>query len=349
MLMARARREPGRASIFVAALEMSRPAHDPTRTRHPVVPANPAISRPAGGYVACSTAHMIKITRISDPTAPVTRLRVEGRIVLRAADEVAHACSAALAESAPVLLDLGGVAFVDAAGAEALAALEHRMVTIVGCSPFIGALLRSHGQLGDDADSHDDRELTARVRNGDPAALETLVRHEGPRMLATARRLLRDEHEARASVAEAFAATPTVPAGTTLTTWLHRSLATAAGRRLRDRRPAPAVSIDALVPRFDATGHWLDPVLPFTLPDDHDAASSALASALDRLPEPVRTIVVLRDVEQLEATEVAELTGTTAARVRGELHRGRQALRTLLARERAAYEAEAPARVASPT
>lgn len=95
---------------------------------------------------------MIKITRLSDATAPVVRLRVEGRIVLRAASEIEHACRDALAEGLPVLLDVSGVAFVDAAGAETLAALERRTATIVGCSPFIGALLRSHRESDDEGD-----------------------------------------------------------------------------------------------------------------------------------------------------------------------------------------------------
>ena len=43
----------------------------------------------------------------------------------------------------------------------------------------------------------DERALVAALKRGDEAAFETLVRVYGPRLLAVARRLLRDDDAAR--------------------------------------------------------------------------------------------------------------------------------------------------------
>jgi len=54
---------------------------------------------------------------------------------------------------------------------------------------------------------------------------------------------------------------------------------------------------------------------------------------IDRLPERYRTVLLLRDIEELDTQESADLLGTTPNTVKIRLHRARQALRTLLERE----------------
>jgi RNA polymerase sigma-70 factor (ECF subfamily) len=56
-------------------------------------------------------------------------------------------------------------------------------------------------------------------------------------------------------------------------------------------------------------------------------------AAIDRLPERYRTVLVLRDIEELDTEEAASVLGVTANAVKIRLHRARQALRTLLERE----------------
>src|SRR5262245_35761675 len=50
----------------------------------------------------------------------------------------------------------------------------------------------------------DESDLVARLRRGDEAAFEVVVRRYGSRLLATARRLLGNEADARDAVQEAF-------------------------------------------------------------------------------------------------------------------------------------------------
>jgi RNA polymerase sigma-70 factor (ECF subfamily) len=53
-------------------------------------------------------------------------------------------------------------------------------------------------------------------------------------------------------------------------------------------------------------------------------------AAIDQLPETYRTVLMLRDIEELDTPEVATMLGISANAVKIRLHRARQALRTLL-------------------
>ena len=52
--------------------------------------------------------------------------------------------------------------------------------------------------------------------------------------------------------------------------------------------------------------------------------------AIDRLPEAYRTVLLLRDIEELDTEQTAEALGLSKAAVKTRLHRARQALRQLL-------------------
>ena len=53
-------------------------------------------------------------------------------------------------------------------------------------------------------------------------------------------------------------------------------------------------------------------------------------AAIDQLPETYRTVLLLRDIDEMDTPEVAQLLGITPNAVKIRLHRARQALRTLL-------------------
>jgi RNA polymerase sigma-70 factor (ECF subfamily) len=53
-------------------------------------------------------------------------------------------------------------------------------------------------------------------------------------------------------------------------------------------------------------------------------------ACMERLPEAYRTILLLRDIEELDTQETASLLGVSTSTVRTRLHRARLALRTLL-------------------
>ena len=189
------------------------------------------------------------------------------------------------------------------------------------------------------ATATDADDLLAALRRGEEPAFETLVRAQTGPLLAVARRILRDEDEARDVVQEAFALAFQRLAGfhgdCRISTWLFRITANAALMRLRARRRRPEQSLDELLPRFHDDGHRVIPEGDRSIPDPELATQRGelrrlVRDAIDRLPERYRTVLLLRELGDLSTEEVAAMLGITANAVKIRLHRARQALRELL-------------------
>ena len=184
-------------------------------------------------------------------------------------------------------------------------------------------------------------ELLRRLRAGDERAFEEIVRADTGRMLATARRILRSEDDAREAVQDAFLsalrALPHFSGESRLSTWIHRILINAALAKLRTRRRHPEESIDDLLPRFDLDGRRCEGQMNSFEGGEarlERAELRALVQAcIGRLPEGYRIVLVLRDIEEINTEETSVLLGLRLQAVRTRLHRARQALRTMLARE----------------
>jgi len=105
----------------------------------------------------------------------------------------------------------------------------------------------------------DEPQLVARLRAGEESAFEQLVRSTSGRLLAAARRLLRNEEDARDAVQSAFIrafqSLSRFREESRLSTWLHRILVNEALMRLRSRARGEEESIDPLLPTFVADGH----------------------------------------------------------------------------------------------
>jgi RNA polymerase sigma-70 factor, ECF subfamily len=181
-------------------------------------------------------------------------------------------------------------------------------------------------------------EEVARLRAGDEEASAALVRKYGGRLLAVARRFLRCEEDSADAVQEAFLAAfrylDQFEGNSSLGTWLHRIVVNACLTKLRAQSRSRAMPIDDLLPTFDETGHHTRPVRPW----EEQALSqltraetrSQVRACIERVPEPYRTVLLLRDIEELNTDQTAEQLGITAGAVKTRLHRARQALRTLL-------------------
>lgn len=83
---------------------------------------------------------MLRITAEST-TDGVERFRLEGTLTDAYVAEVGRVVSPVLARPGRVSLDLSGVTFVDAAGAQLLRGLVTRNVEVHGCSLFVAHLL----------------------------------------------------------------------------------------------------------------------------------------------------------------------------------------------------------------
>ncbi len=180
--------------------------------------------------------------------------------------------------------------------------------------------------------------LLDRLRAGEEAAFEELVHREGGRLLALTRHLLRGEEEARDAVQETFLAAfrslDRFRGESSLSTWLHRIAVNTALMRLRSSSRHPEVSIEELLPRFDDQGRHASPVASWN-PSPADVVlqretREQVRAAIERLPLPYRTVLVLRDIEELSTEETAGVLSLTTTAVKVRLHRARLALRTLL-------------------
>jgi RNA polymerase sigma-70 factor, ECF subfamily len=185
-----------------------------------------------------------------------------------------------------------------------------------------------------------EKEYLERLRRGEDAAFEELVRENAGRMLSVARRLLGSEEEARDAVQEAFLsafrALGRFQGDSRLSTWLHRIAVNAALMRLRAKRRRPEEYIEDLQPRFREDGHFEPAPRPWqeggAVLLEREELHAEVRSAIAVLPEPYRDVLWHRDIEELDTAETARLLGLTSAAVKTRLHRARAALREALDR-----------------
>ncbi len=184
----------------------------------------------------------------------------------------------------------------------------------------------------------DEKHLIARLREGDAASYEQLVRTYGGRMLAVARRFLRNQEDARDCVQEAFlqafGSIDRFEERSSLGSWLHRIVVNAALMKIRAQKRRPEESLDDLLPQFDADGSRPEREAEFTVPLEtllgRSQTRELVRRSIDRLPEGYRNLLILRDIEGYNTQEAAALLGLTPGAVKTRLHRARGALKSLL-------------------
>jgi RNA polymerase sigma-70 factor (ECF subfamily) len=198
-----------------------------------------------------------------------------------------------------------------------------------------------HGMLSRPSVAAGAAALLEGMRRGDHAAYEAFVRQYTGRAVAVARRLLRNEDDARDAVQDAFLqvfrSIDSFRGDANVSTWLHRVVVNAALMKLRSASRRPETSLDELLPVFDEDGHHADPSQTAPLSAeamvDREQQRALVRACIAQLPDQYRAIITLRDFEELDTGEVAALLGITENAVKIRLHRARQALATLLRRE----------------
>jgi RNA polymerase sigma-70 factor (ECF subfamily) len=180
-------------------------------------------------------------------------------------------------------------------------------------------------------------DLIARLRAGDEDAFASLVRTNGGRLLASARRFFANRDDAHEVVQDAFLsayrALDSFKGQALLSTWLHRILVNCCLMKLRSRRRRPEESLEGLLPVFSEGGQEVSPSLPWKPFEDELARRQACAlvrTLIQQLPETHRAVLLLRDIEERDTAETADLLGISENAVKIRLHRARQALRSLL-------------------
>ncbi len=189
---------------------------------------------------------------------------------------------------------------------------------------------RSRARVGYEVDP--DRTLVDEAIAGSHGAFETLVRRYQTRVVNFALAIVRDTGEAEDVAQETFLrahrSLGRFRGESSFKTWIYTIAAntarTAMARRGRRQRVGDQ-SLDA-----DET-RGADQV-PAVAPDPEAllVTRDAIDRALATLPEELRLAVVLRDVEGLDYTEIARVTGAPIGTVESRIFRARRKLRTLL-------------------
>jgi RNA polymerase sigma-70 factor (ECF subfamily) len=181
-------------------------------------------------------------------------------------------------------------------------------------------------------------EWITRLQAGDDQAFEELVLRYGARLFAVARHLLPRGEDAQDAVQEAFLAAcrsiRSFRGECALSTWLHRIALNAALMKLRAARRHPEAPIEDLLPAFDTQGRHAAPIVGWQRTPEEAMLQSEtrerVRDAIDRLPLAYRTVLLLRDIEELSTQETAAILEVSENAVKIRLHRARMALRTLL-------------------
>jgi RNA polymerase sigma-70 factor, ECF subfamily len=186
-----------------------------------------------------------------------------------------------------------------------------------------------------DAAGLPDDEVVRRVREGEAALFEVLMRRYNQRLYRAARSIVKDEDEAedvmQQAYVNAFQHLDQFAGRASFATWLTRiAVHEALARR---RRRGRAVEIEAMQSDDGEAG-----ALTSTDPDPEEQALTGelrrtLEAALDCLSPMYRVVFVLREVEGLGTAETASCLETSEDVVKTRLHRARALLqRELLAR-----------------
>jgi RNA polymerase sigma-70 factor, ECF subfamily len=186
--------------------------------------------------------------------------------------------------------------------------------------------------VSDDPVQRRDLILIERARSGDLDAFNDLVVLYQDSMFALVVRMVPDRDQASDAVQEAFFSAYRNLAGFrggSVKSWLNRICVNAAmdQQRARKRRPVQPY------PEFEDES-WQPPAGPEADPERtavHAERSRAIATALTRITDDQRTAIVLYDVEGYDYGEIAEMTGVSLGTVKSRIHRGRLALRDVLA------------------
>jgi RNA polymerase sigma-70 factor (ECF subfamily) len=177
-----------------------------------------------------------------------------------------------------------------------------------------------------------DEEVVARVLDGDTSLFEILMRRYNQRLFRVARGILTDDTEAEDVAQEAWLRAFRELAGfrgeARFATWLTRIACHEALARANKRRRLVPINGGG-----DGGGEPPEPPAETPGPEREVASrelQALLQEAVEVLPDPLRTVFCLREIELLSTEETAEALGLTVENVRVRLHRAKRSLRQTL-------------------
>ncbi len=188
-----------------------------------------------------------------------------------------------------------------------------------------------------------ERDLVLRLRAGDEAAFTKLVAEHHRPLVRLARTFVHGEAVAEEVVQETWLAVldgiGSFEERSSLKTWIFRILVNRA--RTRAKRQGREVPFDVDVEahpdegRVSGGGFWMDGGPKRWGESDIDTKRivEIVRREVENLPPAQRAVVIMRDVEGMDAKEVCNVLGIQETHQRVLLHRGRSMLRAKIERE----------------
>ena len=182
-----------------------------------------------------------------------------------------------------------------------------------------------------------DLELAADIARRDAGAVRLVMRRNNQRLFRAAWRILRNREDAEDAVQsgylKAFAAIKSFAGRSSLSTWLTRIVTNNALAHARAARRRRSLLEESEVPILDDYREMLMRGSMSVSPERAVARGQIrqiVADAINQLPAPFRKVFVLRQIEELDVAEVAEVLGIPAATVKTRYLRARRRLQRLL-------------------
>ena len=180
--------------------------------------------------------------------------------------------------------------------------------------------------------------LLERCRRGEREAFDTVVELYKDRIVTYLAYMLGDEQEAQDLAQEvfirAFVSIGSFRGDCSLQTWLYRIAHNLGIDHIRRKRRAPEqVSLDAPVrlAEGEVEGQWEGEVSDPVEEAERGELAEMVRKAVARLPEKLRAVVVLHDLQQMTYEEVARVLRCPVGTVKSRLFHARARLREILA------------------
>lgn len=176
-----------------------------------------------------------------------------------------------------------------------------------------------------------DKELVERVQAGDKRAFDLLVLKYQHKLVKLVSRYVHDHAEAMDVAQEAFIkayrALPRFRGDSSFYTWLYRiGINTAKNHLVSQGRRPPDSDIDAQdAERYDIESRLKDHESPEALAQ-RDQVQETVMSAINELPEDLRTAITLREFEGLTYDEIAQAMDCPIGTVRSRIFRARESI-----------------------
>ena len=184
----------------------------------------------------------------------------------------------------------------------------------------------------------DEIALIAAARRGDLEAFNRLVLQYQTQVYNLAYRVLGEGESASDATQEAFISAWRklgTYRGGSFKAWLLRIVTNACYDELRRRKRRPSASLEALLveepgPEAESEAEWKTAIEGPESTVQRRELAEALQECLNRLPDEMRVIAVMSDVQGFDYAEIAQAVGVALGTVKSRLSRARARLRDCL-------------------